>query len=134
MHNVKDSAENYLEAIMMLSEESDHIRGVDIATYLDVSRPSVSIAMKKLQDDGYVKVTDKNGIELTDAGFEVAKSVYHKHVLVREMLMFIGVPYDEADEDACKIEHILSDITFEKLKEVHVKHITKSEDPLGAAK
>lgn len=111
------SLEDYLETILMLRNENEFVRSIDIARSLGFSKPSVSIAMKSLREKGYVEV-DKNGhISLTDKGLMVANKVYERHEILTKLLMHIGVDDETAKEDSCKIEHDLSEITFDKLKE-----------------
>ena len=113
---IKESAENYLETILVLSKKNGYVRSVDIATELDYSKPSVSVAMKNLREHGYI-TTDKEGfIVLTDTGLEIALKMYERHVLITRWLVSLGVEEEIAAEDACKIEHVLSKQTFDAIK------------------
>ena len=111
------SLEDYLEAILMLKNENGSVRSIDIAHALGFSKPSVSVAMKSLREKGYATVDDLGHISLTDAGLLIAKNVYERHEILTKLLMHIGVDEETAKEDSCKIEHDLSEVTFEKLKE-----------------
>ena len=114
MH-IHASSENYLEAILALSENGP-VRSIDVAQYLSFSKPSVSRAMSLLREHGYV-VTDEDGfLSLTDTGYEVASRIYERHRLLTRWLVRLGVDPEVAAEDACKIEHDLSDETFEAIK------------------
>lgn len=117
-----ESKENYLETILILQNRNGEVRSVDIAVEMDFSKPSVSIAMKNLREEGCINV-DKNGyITLTDNGREIAERVYERHVLFTEWLTGLGVPEDIAEEDACRIEHDISAESFEAIKKYINKH------------
>lgn len=115
------SGEDYLEAILMLLKTQSDVHAIDIATHLGFSKPSVSIALKKLSEDGYIIVDGNNHIHLTESGCKIAEKIYERHVLLTEAFKKLGVSPDVAEEDACKIEHDLSDETFEAIK----KHFNK---------
>lgn len=122
---IQESAENYLESILMLKAKLGYVRSIDIANQLGFSKPSVSVAMKSLRENGYV-TTDKEGnLSLTEKGLEIADKIYERHQIIAELLMALGVDEDTAYEDSCKIEHDLSDVTFEKLKEHYKKYSKK---------
>ena len=110
--NIYESAEDYLEQILMLLEQKGHARSVDIAAGLDVSKPSVSVAMKKLRENGYISMGSDNNISLTDKGYAIARKIYDRHQALTKYLVQIGVPEDLAREDACKIEHDLSEESY----------------------
>lgn len=111
-----ESAENYLETILILKERKGSVRSVDIATELGFSKPSVCVAMRNLREHGYV-TTDGDGlISLTDTGLEIAKNVYNRHETITKWLTKIGVSADQAAIDACRIEHVISQESFECLK------------------
>lgn len=120
----KQSSEDYLERILMLSKENPGktIRAIDLANSFGYSRPSISIALKKLIDDELVYLDDNSGLHLTEQGEKIAQSTFEKHEVLGGILMYIGVPKDIAYEDACKVEHYISDETFQALKAVYEKH------------
>ena len=113
---IKESAENYLETILILKKEKGNVRSIDIANDLGVTKPSVSVAMKSFREEGYITVDENGGIALTEKGMEIANRVYEKHKIIAQALMAIGVSEKTAHEDSCKIEHDISNETFEKLK------------------
>lgn len=114
--NIRESGEDYLETILMLCKHHGSARSVDIAAHLGVSKPSVSFAMKKLRENGYILMGDDNRITLTEAGESIACRVLERHDLLCHMLMRLGVSEETARADACKIEHDLSDETFEAIR------------------
>ncbi len=120
---IMESAENYLETILMLKASNGNVRSIDIANELGYSKPSVSIAMKRLREKGHIVVEDGGNIELTDEGRKIAEKIYERHVLLTDLLMRIGVSADVAEEDACRVEHYISEETFSKLKE-HIESTT----------
>lgn len=113
-----ESQENYLEVILMLSKKKPVVRSVDIANELGFKKPSISIAMKNLKELKYITVTPEGYIYLTEAGMAIAKGIYERHQVITETLIKIGVPADIAEEDACRIEHVISDATFEAIKKI----------------
>ena len=117
---IKESAENYLETIYVLCRTKGMVRSIDIVNALHFSKPSVSVAMKNFRENGYVVMDSDGYITLTDAGREIAERIYERHEVLTEMLMQIGVSEETAKTDACRMEHHLSDETFERLKE-HVE-------------
>lgn len=120
---IQESAENYLEAILVLKQEKGLVRSIDIAHHLEFSKPSVSRAMSLLRENGYVTMERDGGwIELTQAGREIAERIYERHQLVRDWLIALGVSPETAAEDACRIEHDISEESFERLKEHILKH------------
>ncbi len=112
------SSEDYLEAMLMLSEKHGYIRSLDVALQLGVSKPSVSYAVKRLREGGYVTMDSDSLITLTDTGMEIAKRIYTRHRLLTEFLVRLGVSEDTARGDACRIEHDISDESFDAI----VKH------------
>lgn len=110
------SRENYLETILMLSNKLSSVRSKDIVNELGYSKPSISIAMKGLKEDGYITISNGE-IKLTQKGFDVANAVYEKHKVLTHFFINLGVEKEIAEEDACKIEHIISEETFKKIKE-----------------
>jgi DtxR family Mn-dependent transcriptional regulator len=115
--NIYESAENYLEAILSLQEKHGSVRSIDIANELNFSKPSVSVAMKKLRESSYIEM-DKDGfIHLLPDGLQIAQRIYERHKLLTAFFIRLGVSPDVAAADACKVEHDLSDETFQKIKE-----------------
>lgn len=114
---IRESAEDYLETILRLSKQNGAVRSVDIAAMLGVSKPSVSHAMKLLKEDGYVAMDRYGTVTLLEKGLEIATRVYERHTVLSNMLQNLGVPEDIAKADACKMEHALSQESFEKIKE-----------------
>lgn len=119
------SSEDYLEAMLIMKEQHGYIRSIDIAMELGVTKPSVSYATKRLRENGYITM-DKDGfITLTDKGMDIATHIYERHKVLTSVLILLGVSPETACEDACKIEHDLSDETFDALKkhyEIHADH------------
>ena len=113
---VLESAENYLETIYVLTKREGKVRSIDIATELGFSKPSVSVAMKNLREKGLIEMNKYGFITLLDSGEQIAKKVYERHTILTECLVRIGVEREVATEDACKIEHIISDEAFEAIK------------------
>ena len=114
---IKESGEDYLEAILVIKKAKGLVRSIDVANELNVSKPSVSVAMKHFREEGYV-VADENGyLELTEKGLKIAQNVYERHEIIAKALMALGVCEETALEDSCKIEHHISEESFEKLKE-----------------
>lgn len=119
---IHQSAEDYLETILILRERNGLVRSIDIVNELQFSKPSVSVAMKKLRENGYI-LTDRDGhITLTEKGQAVADRIYERHRVLTSVLVAIGVDEETAAADACKIEHDLSDRTFARIKEYIEKH------------
>jgi len=114
---IHESAEDYLEAILMLKERKGAVRSIDIANELEYTKPSVSVAMKKLRENGYVLMDDEGLLTLTPEGEKIATHVYSRHKLLTEFFVRLGVSEATAAADACKVEHDLSEETFEKLLE-----------------
>ena len=112
---IHESAENYLERILMLSEEKGMVRSVDIAQELSVTKPSVSIAMKNLREDGYILMDKDSLITLTDKGMAIARNIYDRNKALTAFLVRLGVDEATAREDACKIEHDISPATFQAI-------------------
>lgn len=113
---IQESAENYLESILVLSKQQPQVRSIDIVYYLGFSKPSVSVAMKNLRENGYIQM-DKDGyITLTDAGRGIAEMIYERHTLLTDWLVRLGVDRETAQEDACRMEHVISKESFEAIK------------------
>nr|WP_312579235.1 metal-dependent transcriptional regulator [Sedimentibacter sp.] len=118
--SINESAENYLETILILSKTLPVVRSVDIANELGFKKSSVSIAMKNLRENNHITVTDAGFIYLTKSGKEIAEMIYERHELLSSWLEKLGVPSQIAAEDACKIEHVISKESFKAIKD-HIK-------------
>ena len=119
---IQESGEMYLETILLLSQKSGHVRAIDVGEEIGYSKPSVSRAMSLLKLGGYI-VIDRNGaITLTDAGREIAEKIYARHTLLTNFLTSLGVDEKIASEDACKMEHSISDASFEAIKKLTEKN------------
>ncbi len=116
MARIQESKENYLEMILILGQRNGSVRSVDIAAELGFSKPSVSVAMKNLRQQGCITVDGDGQIALTDAGRKIAEGVYERHTLFTEWLITLGVNEKTAAEDACRIEHVISEETFQAIK------------------
>lgn len=116
MPHSNESAENYLETILILSKSRPVVRSVDIATELDFKKPSVSVAMKKLRQNNHIQVSPEGYITLTESGREIAERIYERHRFLSSWLADIGVDPEIAVQDACRIEHVISVESFEALK------------------
>ncbi|MFA5636731.1 MAG: metal-dependent transcriptional regulator [Anaerovoracaceae bacterium] len=115
---IHESGENYLETILLLEKKNGTVRSIDIATELDYSKPSISRAMGILKENGYIRMERNGDIHLTEKGRNRANSIYERHRLITEYLMrALGVDEKTADEDACRIEHVISEASFEKIKD-----------------
>jgi len=117
---IHESAENYLETILVLSQKKPQVRSIDVVNELEFSKPSVSIAMKNLRHQEYIIMDQDGYITLTDAGRKIAETIYERHTLLTDWLTTLGVDNEIAAQDACRIEHVLSPETFEAIKK-HVK-------------
>ena len=114
---IQESAENYLETILVLQQRKGSVRSIDIANELEFSKPSVSVAMKNLRLNGYIEVDAAGQIRLLPEGQRIAEAVLEKHQLMTQFLISLGVSPEVAAEDACRIEHVLSNESFEAIKE-----------------
>lgn len=119
---IHESGENYLETILILREKLVNVRSVDIANELNYTKPSVSVAMKLLKENGLISIDENGFITLTQEGYKIADRVYNRHTLLTKALIHLGVSEETAKEDACRIEHDISDETFDKLKEFCLKY------------
>ena len=117
---IQESAENYLETILILSQKKTHVRSIDIVNELEFSKPSVSVAMKNLRQNGYVLMDKDGSLTLTYAGREIAEMIYERHQVLSEWLVRLGVDEQTAVKDACRIEHVISPKSFQAIK----NHIT----------
>ena len=114
---MQESGENYLETILVLKQKNGYVRSIDIATELSFSKPSVSYAMKRLKENGYIHMGKDGGITLTEKGLEIAERIYERHRLLSDWLVRLGVSPEVAAHDACRMEHVISAESFEKIKE-----------------
>lgn len=124
---IQESAENYLETVLMLRQRKGFVRSIDIANEMGFSKPSVSIAMKNLKENGYITIDDGGMISLTDKGREIAEKTYEKHTLFTEWLIRLGVSPDVAAEDACRMEHAVSEESFAAIKNFVQQNITEEK-------
>lgn len=111
-----ESSEDYLEAILILSKQLEEVHAVDVARHLNFSKASVSVALHKLEEGGYLVFNEHGGLVLTEKGLEIANNIYERHVVLSELFMSMGVSKEQALEDACKVEHDISEETFEAIK------------------
>lgn len=120
--NMHESGEMYLETILRLSETNEIVRSIDVAQAMGFSKPSISRAMKNLRENGYISINPETGsITLLEKGKEIAEKIYERHLVLTSCLEALGVPSATAQDDACRIEHVISDETFQALK----NHIQK---------
>ena len=123
--NIHESAENYLETILILKQRNGMVRSVDIANELSFTKPSVSVAMKAFREEGYIRVDDSGYITLTDRGLAIAEKIYERHQVIAQALMALGVSEKIAYADSCKSEHDISDESFSQIKEHFLKNKNK---------
>ncbi len=114
---IYESAENYLETILILKKKNNAVRSIDIVNELEYTKPSVSVAMKNLRENGYIEMDDDGYITLTDKGLKIAEKIYERHKFLSDWLIKLGVDENTAIEDACRMEHVISSETFEAIKE-----------------
>lgn len=124
---IKESAENYLETILVLKRKKGYVRSIDVANALHFTKPSVSVAMKHFREEGYITTAADGTLLLTPKGQEIAERVYARHQTIAAALMLLGVSEETAYEDSCKIEHDISDETFLKLK-AYVQKLQKEAE------
>ncbi len=117
---IQESAENYLETILMIQKQKGSVRSIDIANELNFSKPSVSVAMKNLRENGYIKMETDGYITLLEPGRQIAEKMYERHTLLSDWLILLGVDPAVAVEDACRIEHVISAESFSAIK-AHVR-------------
>ncbi|MBR5361403.1 MAG: metal-dependent transcriptional regulator [Lachnospiraceae bacterium] len=120
---MRESGEMYLETVQMLKEKMANVRSIDVATQMGFSKPSVSRAMSVLKRDGYLTIDEHGFISLTDKGKKVADTIYERHRVLTKVLKSIGVDEKTAEEDACRIEHDISDVTFKAIKDHAEKYL-----------
>ena len=116
---IHEASENYLEAILMLREKQAQVRSVDICNLLGFAKSTISVAMKKLKENGYVRIDQSGYITLTEIGEAIAAKIYERHVLIAKLFVFLGVDEETALKDACRIEHDISEESFRALKELY---------------
>lgn len=119
---IHESGENYLEAIYMLSEKQGSVRSIDVVNHLGFSKPTISVAVHTLERNGFLTISPEGYLVLTESGLEIAERIYERHRVLSSILIKLGVPEKIALEDACKLEHDLSDISFEKIKNFFRDH------------
>ncbi len=119
---IQESGEMYLETILLLSQKSGHVRAIDVGEEMGYSKPSVSRAMSLLKQGGYIVIDNDGAITLTDAGREIAEKIYARHTLLTNFLISLGVDEETASEDACKMEHSISDASFDAIKKLAEKN------------
>lgn len=127
---IKESAENYLEAILIIKKRKGNVRSIDIANELSFTKASVSVAMKAFKEEGYISIDENGNISLMGKGLEIAEKMYERHKVIAHALMALGVSEEVAYEDSCKLEHHMSNETFEKIKDFfenfkHFEHFEK---------
>jgi len=122
--HLQESGEMYLETIYILSKESANVHSIDVGEYMGYSKPSVSRAMGLLKNGGYITMAADGTLNLTEAGLELAEKIYERHTLLTEMLVGLGVDEETAAEDACRLEHAISDKSFEAIK----RHMQKQKN------
>jgi len=123
---IRESAENYLETIFVLRQNGSSVRAVDIANELEFSKPSISIALKNLRAEGFIETDEDGFITLTESGLEIARSTYERHLVISDWLISMGVDKQTAVNDACRIEHVLSEQSFLAIKN-HIENIMRVE-------
>ena len=119
---VRESGEMYLEAILVLAKKSGYVRSIDVSEYLGYSKPSVSRAMGILREGGYILMEKDGAITLTDSGKKLAETIYERHTVLSELLIRLGVYEKTATDDACRIEHVISDESFQAIKQYYYQH------------
>ena len=124
---IQESAENYLETILILKQRQGQVRSIEIVNELNFSKPSVSVAMKKLRESGLIEMAPDGMITLLPEGMRIATTIYERHVLLSQYLIRLGVDPKVAAEDACRIEHVISEESFGKIK-AHAEQYTSSAD------
>ena len=122
---MQESTEDYLEAILVLSRELGNVRSSDVANYREYSKPSVSVAMKRLRENGFVTLDEHGNLILTGSGLSIALKIYERHLVISQFLISIGVDEAIAKKDACRMEHVISDESFEKIKQLSHKIISE---------
>ena len=122
---IHESGENYLEAILMIGEKQGNVRSIDVVNQLGFSKPTVSVAVHTLERNGYLTITQEGFLVLTKEGLAIAEKIYERHKVLTAILEHLGVPSDIAADDACKLEHDLTETSFLKIREYYKAHIQK---------
>ena len=124
---IHEASENYLEAILMLREKQEQVRSVDVCNLLGFAKSTISVGMKKLKENGYVRIDQSGYITLTEIGEAIAVKIYERHVLIAKFFTFLGVAEETALADACRIEHDISEESFEALKSLYADLVVRSQ-------
>ncbi|GAE86916.1 metal-dependent transcriptional regulator [Acetivibrio straminisolvens] len=124
---IQESAENYLETILILRQRIGQVRSIDIVNEMNFSKPSISYAMKQLRENGYILMDESGYITLTDKGMEIAERIYERHKVLTDYLISLGVDEDTAKGDACRIEHVISPMSFEMIKKAYLESQKKDK-------
>ena len=122
VENLKESGEMYLESIYVLSTKKAYVRSIDVAEHMNYSKPSVSRAIGLLKNDGFITVDEETGIKLTEKGKKTAKQIFQRHTILTKLLMSLGVDEKTASDDACRVEHVISEKTLAAIKK-HFKNL-----------
>ena len=131
---IHEASENYLEAILMLREKQAQVRSVDICNLLGFAKSTISVAMKKLKENGYVRIDQSGYITLTEIGEAIAAKIYERHVLIAKLFVLLGVDEETALTDACRIEHDISEESFQALKGLYFDLAKQEKEEKGAEK
>ena len=124
---IQESAENYLESVLILQKQKGHVRSIDIVNYLDFSKPSVSVAMKNLRENGYISMDRDGYITLEEPGLRIAETIYERHTFLTGFLVCLGVSSETAAEDACRMEHVISPESFQAMKRFAEKNLKEQD-------
>lgn len=124
---IQESAENYLETILVLSKRIGAVRSIDIVNELDFAKPSVSVYVRNLRDNGFINIDKSRYITLTETGLEIAERIFERHEILTRMLVYLGVDQTTAEHDACRIEHVISTESFEAIKHHMETHAPKTK-------
>jgi len=131
---IHEASENYLEAILMLREKQEQVRSVDVCNLLGFAKSTISVAMKKLKENGYVRIDQSGYITLTEIGEAIAAKIYERHVLIAKLFVFLGVDEETALKDACRIEHDISEESFQALKGLYSDLAKQGKEEKAAEK
>ena len=125
MSNIMESGENYLEAILMLNQEKNGVHAIDVCEKLNITKPSVSVMLKKLREDGYITIDGENHLHLTEKGLEIANKIYERHQILTDILIRLGVNKDIAEDYSCKLEHDMTDESWTAIKNYYENKLNK---------